>query len=120
MAPSVLLQSEPSPAPYSHPTKQAKADGVTSLEAQAPVDGSFSFRSSSANGDGNAVNGSTNSNGFARHQQEGRDFIASHSLPQSLNSSSAQGSGGEAKKPNILYIMADQMAAPFLKMNDPE
>jgi hypothetical protein len=121
MAPSVLLQPEPSPAPYFHPTKQTKVDGVASLEAQAPVDGSFSFRSSSTNGDGNTVNGSTNSNGFSHNQQEGRDFIASQSLrPQSLNSSKAQGSSGEAKKPNILYIMADQMAAPFLKMNDPE
>jgi hypothetical protein len=119
MAPSVLLQPEPLQAPYLHPTKQVKVDGIASLEAQAPAADSFSFRSSSANGNGDAVTGSTVSNGFSQRQQEGRDFVASQSLPQSLNSSRAQGSG-EAKKPNILYIMADQMAAPLLKMNDPD
>jgi hypothetical protein len=121
MAPSVLLQSSPSPAPYLHPKKQVKVDGATSLEAQAPVNDGLNFRSSSASGNSNTGNGSTNSNEFSRRQQEGKDFVASQSLHhQPLNSPRTQSPGGAAKKPNILYIMADQMAAPHLKMNDPE
>jgi hypothetical protein len=121
MAPSVLLQPEPSPVSYVHSAKNKKVEGGVSLEAHAPAGDNFSFRSSSANGDGNAVNDSTTGSGFSGRQQEGRDFVAAQSLhQQSLNSSKAQGSGGAAKRPNILYIMADQMAAPHLKMNDPE
>jgi hypothetical protein len=123
MAPSILLQPE-SPPSYSHPVKQAsKPDGGVTLEAHAPVGGSYSFNGSSTSGNGqvNSGNGHSNGDGFPARQRNGTDFITAQSLLQHSQNygSQNQASNGSSKRPNILYIMADQMAAPLLKMNDP-
>jgi len=121
MAPSLLLPESPTPA-YSRPVKQV-------LEAHAPVGGSYSFNGSSVNGNGNGQghghvtgNGFSNGRGASARQREGNDFVTSQSLLQQSQSyaSQNQASNGSSKRPNILYIMADQMAAPLLKMNDPD
>lgn len=125
MAPSILLQPESPPTSYYHPTKQAqKPDGGVSLEAHAPVGGSYNFNSSSTNGNGNGHvngNGTHPANGQPLRQRGSSDFVTPQSLlEQSQNYGSQHpSSNGAPKRPNILYIMADQMAAPLLKMNDP-
>jgi len=127
MAPSILLQPESPPTSYSHPTKQSsRTNGGVSLEAHAPVGGSYSFDGSSVSGNGHGhVNGNGNGSfaghGPAARQQDGHDFVTSQSLLQQSQSygSGNPASNGATKRPNILYIMADQMAAPLLKMNDP-
>jgi arylsulfatase A-like enzyme len=62
--------------------------------------------------------------GTSDRQLEGHDFISSATLlEQSRNfatSGTGSGSDGAPRKPNLLYIMADQMAAPLLKMNNPD
>ncbi|KAI4938608.1 hypothetical protein J4E85_001049 [Alternaria conjuncta] len=126
MAPSLLLDPESPPSSYVHTTKQAfSQDGGVSLkEAQAPVGGDFSFSSTAMNGNGNGhVNGSDgfSGNGFSDAQQGGSDFITAQTLRQQSDSYATQArTSGDGKSPNILYIMADQMAAPMLKFNDPE
>ncbi|KAF2830558.1 choline-sulfatase [Ophiobolus disseminans] len=117
MAPSILLPESPTPS-YSRPTK---------LEANAPpVGGSYSFRDSSAgsgNGNGHGQGkGHASDNAFNSRQREGNNFVTSQSLLQQSQAYGSQGqaSKGASKRPNILYIMADQMAAPLLKMNDPD
>jgi hypothetical protein len=128
MAPSVLLQPE-SPLPsYVHPAKPSpKPEGGVSLEVHPPAGGGYSFNGSSTNGNGhvNGGNGSSNSNGFEFSGRQGasNDFVTPQSL---LDNSEAYGSqtqtqtsNGASKQPNILYIMADQMTASMLKMNDP-
>jgi hypothetical protein len=124
MAPSVLLDPESPPTYPAHPVKQSsKEDGAVSLEAHAPVGGKISFSSSSLNGNvhvnGNGATG-THSNGVSGRQQEREDFITAHSLRQQSENYASQAAGGSLKRPNILYIMADQMAAPLLKFNDPQ
>jgi hypothetical protein len=123
MAPSLLLEPE-STTSYSHPTRSlSKTEGATSLEAHAPVGGGHSFNGSSAQGNGqlNGGHGPTNGHGLPTRQRDGNDFITSQSLLQQSQAyaSQDQAPGGSSKRPNILYIMADQMAAPLLKMNDP-
>jgi choline-sulfatase len=126
MAPSLLLPTEES-RPYSPPlVKQAPRSGVegaVSLEAQLPAGTNLSFSSTSpaANGNDRGTQGSANGNGFSAGQRP-EHFITSQTLlEQSKNfASSNAGANGTAKKPNILYIMADQMAAPLLKMNNPD
>jgi hypothetical protein len=123
MAPSILLQPE-MPSSYSHPTKQAsKPEGAVSHQVHAPVGGNPSANPYPANSNGqpNSSHGSSNGQSFRSHQHHGNDFITSQSLlQQSQNyASHSQVPGGASKRPNILYIMADQMAAPLLKMNDP-
>jgi hypothetical protein len=124
MAPSIVFQPEsPSPS-YSHPAKQAsKPEGAVSHQVHAPVSGTFSANSTSANNNGqvNDGHGSSNGQGFPAHLHNGNNFITSESLRQQSRNyaSQNQASGGASKRPNILYIMADQMAAPLLKMNDP-
>jgi hypothetical protein len=116
MAPSLLLQPESPPSSYSQPVKQ-------SLESHAPVGGSHSFNGSSTNGHSRANSGSTHGNGASTRQREGNDFVTSQSLLQQSQSYGSQNQapkGASKKRPNILYIMADQMAAPLLKMNDPD
>ena len=125
MAPSILLQPESPPPSYSHPVKQgSKPEVGVSLEAHAPVGGSYSFNGSSINGNGHVSggNGFSYGNGASSRQRDGNDFITSQSLLQHSQSygSQNQASNGSSKRPNILYIMADQMAAPLLKMNDPD
>lgn len=125
MAPSVLLQPESPPLSYSYPSKAPKALGGVSLEAHAPVGGQPSFgpsttSSNSSGGSSNAVSGSNGSSGG--RQVEGRDFVTTESLRQQSASyaSKNQALRGASKRPNILYIMADQMAAPLQKFNDPD
>jgi hypothetical protein len=131
MAPSVLLDPE---APTSfHPTSQKSSTtrkydtGGVSLEAQAPTSNSFpslssasasspSVNSSVQNGGGNGATGSAG----ARPHLDGTAFFTSQTLlEQSRNFATGSQAVDGPAKPNILYIMADQMAAPLLKMNDP-
>ncbi|EMD93645.1 hypothetical protein COCC4DRAFT_58730 [Bipolaris maydis ATCC 48331] len=120
MAPSLLLDQESPPPASVHPAKQ------TLKEAHAPVGGDFSFTSGSANNGndthlGNGANGFLTGNGVPGGQQGGHDFISAQTLrQQSENYASQSRILGDGKRPNILYIMADQMAAPMLKFNDPE
>ncbi|KNG49797.1 choline sulfatase [Stemphylium lycopersici] len=127
MAPSLLLDPESPPPSYVHNVKQTlKSDvGVSLKEAQAPVGGDFSFSSASMNGNGNGhANGANDfsaSNGLSGVQQGGGDFVSAQTLrQQSENYASQARHVSSVKRPNILYIMADQMAAPMLKFNDPE
>lgn len=125
MAPSLLLPTDESQL-YSPPVvKQAPksgVEGVVSLEAHAPAGSNLSFSSPppSSNGNGHASHGPTDGNGVSAGQRQ-EHFITSQTLlEQSRNfASSNAGTNGTSKKPNILYIMADQMAAPLLKMNNP-
>jgi hypothetical protein len=125
MAPSILLQPESPPPSYYQPTKQSsRSDGGVSLEAHAPVGGKYSFDGSSINGNGQGHvngNGAVAGSGLSARQRDGHDFVTSQSLLQQSQSygSQNQAANGASKRPNILYIMADQMAAPLLKMNDP-
>jgi hypothetical protein len=75
-----------------------------------------------SNGQVNSSHAFSNSHGIQAHPQHNHDFITSQSLlQQSQNyASQTQAPNGTSRKPNILYIMADQMAAPLLKMNDPD
>lgn len=119
MAPSLLLQESPPPS-YTHPAKQ------TLREAHAPVGGDFSFTSASpmngnGNGHANGANGFSAGNGLPSGQQGGRDFLSAQTLHQQSESYASQSRRvSSEKRPNILYIMADQMAAPMLKFNDPD
>ncbi|KAI8935540.1 hypothetical protein NX059_008110 [Plenodomus lindquistii] len=119
MAPSVLLQPD---TPPTYPTKSSiKIDGGISLNAHAPANGHVSFNSSQANSNSNPNGTNGASNGTARHQSNRQDFVTAQSLRQQSESYGSQthAAGGRQKKPNILYIMADQMAAPLQKFNDP-
>lgn len=130
MAPSLLLPPEEPheflPKPVKQAPKPNSVEGAISLDNHAPVGGHFSFQSSfpsvNGHGQGGATNGFAGSTGFSGHQADRRDFVTSQALlEQSMNFASGHSSAeGAAKKPNILYIMADQMAAPLLKMNDPD
>jgi hypothetical protein len=126
MAPSLLLESESPLASYSSPLRQAlKADGVISHEAHTPVGGQHSFQapsiSSNGNGHTHSGYGASPTQGSPARQRDGTDFITSQSLLQQSQNYALQNQAqdGGPKRPNILYIMADQMAAPLLKMNDP-
>jgi hypothetical protein len=123
MAPSLLLPDESQAQHYSEPVKRASKPSAVSLESHAPVGGSYSFNGASANGNGQ-VNGDhtvPNGRGTQSQQRDGHDFITSQSLLQQSQNYASQNrtANGGSKRPNILYIMADQMAAPLLKMNDP-
>jgi len=114
MAPSAVRPE--SPPAYSHPLKQAR-QGSASLEAQPSTNGHNSL----ANGNGQ-VNGSNaihKSNGHEPRPQIGRDIVTSQFLLEQSQKIASGGGHGSSKKPNILYIMADQMTAPLLKMNNP-
>jgi len=124
MAPSLLLDSESPPPSFVLHAKQAfMPDGGVSLkEAQAPVGGEFSFGSTAMNGNGNGNgNGAVSGNGFSDVQRSGEEFLNTETLREQSQSYASQPQHqGDRKRPNILYIMADQMAAPMLKFNDPE
>jgi hypothetical protein len=124
MAPSLILQPE-SPPSYCQPTKQAsKPKGAVSHEVHAPVGAPYSANSSATNSN-SQVHGNNGyigtSTGPPAHQHNGNGRITSQSLLQQSQkyASKSQAPSGSSKRPNILYIMADQMAAPLLKMNDP-
>ncbi len=122
MAPSLLLEPN-SPSYYSAPPKQSpKVEGGVSLEAHTPVGQGPAFNSfSNGNGYLNGTTSSSNSNNFSGHLRDGRDFVTAQSLLQQSNvyASGNRQSNGSSQKPNILYIMADQMAAPLQKFNNP-
>jgi hypothetical protein len=127
MAPSLLLDPESPPPSYVQTVKQTfkNDDRVSFKEAQGRADGGFSFNSSALSGndsghvDGN--NGFSASNGFSGVQQDGEDVNFAQTLRQQSTNFASQGpSVGGGERPNILYIMADQMAAPMLSFNDPE
>lgn len=127
MAPSLLLDPESPPSSHVHGVKQTfHHDGSVSLkDAQASVGDDFSFSSTAMNGNGNGSvnsnNGFSSGNGFSDALQDGRDFVTAQTLRQQSESYATQTrTMGDGKRPNILYIMADQMAAPMLKFNDPE
>src|ERR1044072_1560617 len=127
MAPSLLLDPESPPSSHVHAVKQPlHHDGSISLkDAQASVGDDFSFSSTAMNGNGNGSvksnNGFSSGNGFSDALQDGRDFVTAQTLRQQSESYATQTrTMGDGKRPNILYIMADQMAAPMLKFNDPE
>lgn len=111
MAPSAVRQQ--SPPAYSHPLKQ----GRQGFEAQPSTNGHSSF----ANGNVhvNSSNGIHKSNGHEPRPQTGRDVITSEFLLEQSQRIASGGWQDSSKKPNILYIMADQMTAPLLKMNNP-
>lgn len=125
MAPSLLLPTEESQH-LSAPTNKQQSkiggvDGTTSLEAQVSADSnlSFSATSPSVNGSRHQNNGGLRSDGPpAGHHRE--NFITSQTLLEQSQNIASHTSGKNGKQPNILYIMADQMAAPLLKMNDPD
>ena len=135
MAPAVLIQPE-SPRLFPRnldtsakfPTaKTASIAGGVSLEARQPAGSTFpSHSSSSPAGNANIQNGCSSGiagrSGSLGSQLNGNAFITSQTLLQKSRDSAAVGlaSDGSPKKPNILYIMADQMAAPLLRMNDPD
>lgn len=127
MAPATLLPESPPPH-YSQPAKSpAKRDAGVSLEAHTPVSGNHTFAhppsngTSSSNGLAHGTDGSPTMNSHSRRQLDGRDFVTSQALLQNSRAyaSHTQSANGVTKRPNLLYIMADQMAAPLLKMNDP-
>ncbi|KAF2874610.1 alkaline-phosphatase-like protein [Massariosphaeria phaeospora] len=128
MAPSVLLQENESVSfprrPINPTSRNGKFDGGVSLEAHAPGSEDYSVHPpspTSGNGHVGTSNGSFNRNGASGSHLDGNSFITSQSLlDQSVNfASGGSVSNSSSRKPNILYIMADQMAAPLLKMNDP-
>lgn len=114
MAPSAVRPE--SPTAYSHPLKQAR-QGPGSLEAQPSTNGHGSF----ANGNGQVTggNGIHKGNGHEPRSQHGRDVVTSQFLLEQSQKVASGGGRCSPKKPNILYIMADQMTAPLLKMNNP-
>ncbi|KAF2704377.1 choline-sulfatase [Pleomassaria siparia CBS 279.74] len=133
MAPSLLLEPE---TPSSFPPTLTKPSttrfdigGGVSLEAHAPT-GTTTFpshvSSSSQSANGNVQNGGGNGvadrSSAAGAQHDRTSFITSQTLLQQSRNFAIGGLAvdGPPKKPNILYIMADQMAAPLLKMNDPD
>jgi hypothetical protein len=128
MAPSLLLQPEED-QPYISPTvkqmsKSEGGQGGVSLEVHAPTAHNLSVNSSShVSGAGNTgdTNGLSGMNGHSSRQLDGEHFITSETLLANARNFASNNAGHEApKKPNILYIMADQMAAPLLKMNNPD
>ncbi len=122
MAPSAIRPE--SPPAQSHPLKQSRAPGSTSFEAHIPINGHVSVNSPSTNGSShaNGSNGVPNGHNPSRHQHGVGESISSQTLLEQSQRIASGGlrSDGSSKKPNILYIMADQMTAPLLKMNDPK
>lgn len=74
------------------------------------------------------VQSQSNGNGpIPIRSYSGRDFdesepVSSATLLEQSRNFAAAGTAtdGGPKKPNLLYIMADQMAAPLLKINNPD
>ena len=113
MAPSLLLPTEESrsfsPSVIKQQSKSDGVDGVTSLEAHVSADSNLSFLSPSlpVNGNDPQSNGGV-SDGPSTDQHRG-NFITSQTLLEQSRNFASQHSG-----------KADQMAAPLLKMNNPD
>ncbi|KAF1997341.1 choline-sulfatase [Amniculicola lignicola CBS 123094] len=125
MAPSLLLSDGPADAGHKAakpPPKQLNSSLGTKLESHAPGGGNISLQSPSTDGNSQShgLPGLAGRNGHSGPRLDGTSFITSQTLlEQSMKFASGTGSTSGIAKPNILYIMADQMAAPLLKMNDP-
>lgn len=130
MALSVLLPQEPRCEGFTSNYSQVKSawraepDGGVTLESRGPTGDRYSVQTSHANGHtSSGANSGVSGSGATqapRAGSEGTQFITSETLlQQSLNYASGNGVDSAPKKPNILYVMADQMAAPLLKMNNP-
>ena len=126
MAPSLLLQPEETffPPTVKQMPKPAHVDGGVSLEVHTPTAHNLSVNSSSTfNGasDASAASGSSGRSSHSGRQLDGEHFVTSQTLLENARNFAAGNAGVETpRKPNILYIMADQMAAPLLKMNNPD
>ncbi|KAF2749994.1 choline-sulfatase [Sporormia fimetaria CBS 119925] len=127
MAPSAVLPQEQiyfraGSAPAKSPSTGLELDGIVSLEANGFGTNTHSIRSSSAfpSTHANSNHAATNRSNFAA-QPDSTDFITEEKLRlQSENfAAGASASHSVPKKPNVLYIMADQMSAPLLKMYNP-
>lgn len=70
----------------------------------------------------NMAGSSSTPNGNGHANGNGHNPVSSTrgGLPNPIYSGAAPGLSSGAKQPNILYIMADQMSAPHLKMYNPE
>jgi hypothetical protein len=101
MAPGAL-RSE-SPAAYSLPLKQSNQRSTANKHEFA---------------NGGIDDYSTN--GHNSLTQNGRDIVTSEFLLEQSQKIASGNGHGPSKKPNILYIMADQMTASLLKMNNPK
>ncbi|KAF2739801.1 choline-sulfatase [Polyplosphaeria fusca] len=138
MAPSILLSPEPAlhafpvtaPAAVKTAVRPSSFEGGIAYEARAsPVGGPFLSNSAASvshvNGDGHGHvgggNGRAGGDSTSGSHFDGRQSITSQTLlQQNLNAGIGRAvSDGPARKPNILYIMADQMAAPLMKHNNP-
>ena len=125
MAPSLLLPTEElrpfSTAVAKESFKPDNGDGVTSLEAQVPAETrvSFSKPPSSVNDHGLPITDSNGDHHFDASQRQ-ENFITSQTLLEQSKDFASRSINKSGKRPNILYIMADQMAAPLLKMNNPD
>ncbi|KAF2262714.1 choline sulfatase [Lojkania enalia] len=130
MAPGAIYQTPSSPeafaphypVPFKAGPKQAGSEGIISREATAPpVGGPYPIHSA-APVYGNGPPGEFTGNVSAVPQMSGHESVS----PQTVREQALVSLGGNAaheglpKKPNVLYIMADQMAAPLLKMNNPD
>jgi choline-sulfatase len=135
MAPSVLLPPETPPHTFSDATsprlkgaiKESNVGGDIAYEARtSPVGGpcfsqslsSVSYVNGSVFGTGNVVAGG---NTTAGSRMDGHQPFSSQTfVTQDLNAGLGRAvADGPSKKPNILYIMADQMAAPIMRHNNP-
>jgi hypothetical protein len=129
MAPSLLLQTDEY-QPFVPPAvkQMPKPDGIeggVSLEVHAPTAQNLSVHSSppsfSSTGNTGSANRTSGGNDHSGRQSNGEHFVTSQTLLENARNFASSNAGMDApKKPNILYIMADQMAAPLLKMNNPD
>jgi hypothetical protein len=131
MAPSLLLQPDDyqpfSPPEVKQMPKSENVSGGVSLEVHPPTGPNLSVNSPSSfppingNGGAGAANHFSGGNGHLGHQTNGEQFVTSQTLKENAKNFATNNAGtGSPKRPNILYIMADQMAAPLLKMNNPD
>jgi hypothetical protein len=130
MAPSLLLPVENDQTPFSpqvkHMPKSRTVSGGVSIEVHAPAGQNLSVNSPSSpsvNGNGGvgAAEGFSSGNNHLSRQMDGEQFVTSETLLENARNFATNNAGVETpKRPNILYIMADQMAAPLLKMNNPD
>lgn len=117
MAPSAVRPE--SPTAYSHPLKQAR-QGPALSEVQTSTNAHISVNNfGNDNGHVNGSNGIHKSNGHEPRPQNNRDVVTSQFLLEQSQKIASGGGPNSSKPPNILYIMADQMTAPLLKMNNP-
>ncbi|KAH6633325.1 alkaline-phosphatase-like protein [Boeremia exigua] len=115
MAPGAV-RSE-SPAAYSHPIKQSRQVD-SKLQVHTATDSHVSLKDSTiTNGHVNGSN-ARGANNHPTRSQDGRDVVTSEFLLEQSQKIASGNGRRSSRKPNILYIMADQMTASLLKMNN--